>query len=54
MSWSYPINPTRSASKNLAMSEPTGERAQTVAAIYMLVTWWQDSLLDAVINLSKE
>lgn len=34
--------------EELAMSEPTGERAQTVAAIYMLVTWWQDSLLDAV------
>ena len=34
--------------EEMAMSEPTGERAQTVAAIYMLITWWQDSLLDAV------
>ena len=36
--------------EELAMREPTGERSQTVAAIYMLVTWWQDSLLEAVIN----
>lgn len=34
----------------LALSEPTGERSQVVAAIYMLVTWWQDSLLQAVNN----
>ena len=36
--------------ERLAMSEPTGERTQAVAAIYVLVTWWQDSLLDAVNN----
>lgn len=36
--------------EELAMSEPTGERSQTVAAIYMLITWWQDSLLEAVNN----
>ena len=36
--------------EKLAMSETTGERAQTVAAIYMLITWWQDSLLEAVNN----
>lgn len=36
--------------EELAMREPTGERSQTVAAIYMLVTWWQDSLLEAVNN----
>ena len=36
--------------EEMAMSEPTGERAQTVAAIYMLITWWQDSLLEAVNN----
>ena len=36
--------------EEMAMSEPTGERAQTVAAIYMLITWWQDSLLEAVHN----
>lgn len=32
----------------LAMSEPTGEHTQSVAIIYMLVTWWQDSLLTAM------
>ena len=32
------------------MSEATGDRAQTVAAIYILITWWQDSLLEAVNN----
>ena len=36
--------------EELAMREPTGERSQTVAAIYMLITWWQDSLLEAVNN----
>lgn len=36
--------------EELAMREPTGERSQAVAAIYMLVTWWQDSLLEAVNN----
>lgn len=36
--------------EELALSEPTGERSQTVAAIYMLITWWQDSLLEAVNN----
>ena len=36
--------------KRLAASEPTGEHSQVVAAIYMLVTWWQDSLLEAVNN----
>ena len=36
--------------ERLAASEPTGEHAQVVAAIYMLVTWWQDSLLEAVNN----
>ena len=36
--------------EELAMREPTGERSQTVAAIYMLVTWWQDSLLEPVNN----
>lgn len=36
--------------EELAMREPAGERSQTVAAIYMLVTWWQDSLLEAVNN----
>ena len=36
--------------EKLAMSETTGDRAQTVAAIYMLITWWQDSLLEAVNN----
>ena len=32
----------------LAMSEPTGEHTQSVAIIYMLITWWQDSLLTAM------
>ena len=36
--------------EELALSEPTGERSQTVDAIYMLITWWQDSLLEAVNN----
>ena len=36
--------------EELALSEPTGERSQTVATIYMLITWWQDSLLEAVNN----
>ena len=36
--------------ERLAASEPTGEHSQVVAAIYMLVTWWQDSLLEAVNN----
>lgn len=36
--------------EELALSEPTGERSQTVAAIYMLITWCQDSLLEAVNN----
>ena len=36
--------------EELALSEPTGERSQTVASIYMLITWWQDSLLVAVNN----
>ena len=36
--------------EDMALSEPTGERAQTVAAIYVLITWWQDSLLEAVNN----
>jgi len=36
--------------EKLAMSEATGDRAQTVAAIYILITWWQDSLLEAVNN----
>ena len=36
--------------EELALSEPTGERSQTVAAIYMLITWRQDSLLEAVNN----
>lgn len=32
----------------LAMSEHTGEHTQSVAIIYMLITWWQDSLLTAM------
>ena len=36
--------------EKLAMSEATGDRAQTVAAIYILIAWWQDSLLEAVNN----
>ncbi|WP_022868769.1 DUF2017 family protein [Schaalia vaccimaxillae] len=33
---------------DLAMAEPTGQRDQSAAAVYMLLTWWQDSLLLAM------
>jgi len=36
--------------EELALSEATGERTQQVAEIYVLITWWQDSLLEAVNN----
>ena len=33
---------------DLASAAPTGGRDQSAAAIYMLLTWWQDSLLLAM------
>ena len=50
MSWTFRTESDAQRVEEMAMSEPTGERAQTVAAIYMLITWWQDSLLEAVNN----